>query len=208
MTSARVAIFARVPIHGRVKTRLAATVGAGRALEVYESLLATTLCKLAPGRGRFEPEVWLDGDLGSFTRWQRQNVPGGAGLGFALARQQGNDLGQRMAHAFLDGVVVVVGTDIPGMSAGYVEQALAALTRTDVVIGPTEDGGYCLIAMNTPRPELFEGIPWSTPDVLTATIQAAGTARVELLAPMWDVDDVDDLVRWRGGAAGGTSTDV
>ena len=193
----RLAIFARVPVHGRVKTRLAAGIGADAALSVYEALLAATLRELAPGKARYEPEIWVDGDIDAFASWGcRRGAPR-----FPFIAQCDGDLGQRMAWAFEEGVDVLVGTDIPDMSASYVEGAFAALRTADLVLGPTEDGGYCLIGMNSPRPELFAGIPWGTADVLASTLHAASGLRVELLDAMWDVDDARDLVRWRTARA-------
>ncbi|MDE0040098.1 MAG: TIGR04282 family arsenosugar biosynthesis glycosyltransferase [Gammaproteobacteria bacterium] len=193
----RLAIFARVPTHGRVKTRLAAGVGADAALRIYEALLASTLRELAPGRGTFEPEIWVDGAIEAFARWQRRSAAiGQRESRFPLIAQCEGDLGQRMAWAFDKGVDVLVGTDIPDMTASYVEEALDALRFADLVLGPTEDGGYCLVGMNSPRPELFEGIPWGTADVLASTLHAASNLRVELLDAMWDVDDAQDLERW------------
>lgn len=198
----RLAIFARVPVHGRVKTRLAAGVGADAALRAYEALLASTLRNLASRRATFEPEIWVDGDVDAFARWQRRNAAiGPRELRFPLIGQCAGDLGQRMAWAFDQGVHVLVGTDIPEMTASYVEEAVAALRAADLVLGPTEDGGYCLIGMNSPRPELFEGIPWGTADVLASTLHAASTLRVELLDAMWDVDDAQDLERWQTSQA-------
>lgn len=200
----RLAIFARVPVHGRVKTRLAAGIGADAAFLVYETLLASTLRELAPGRGTFEPEIWVDGDVDAFAVWQRGSAADGLReLRFPLVPQCDGDLGQRMAWAFDQGVDVLVGTDIPNMAAGYVDGAFAALRAADLVLGPTEDGGYCLIGMNSPRPGLFAGIPWGTADVLAATLQAASGLRVELLDAMWDVDDARDLERWRTAQARG-----
>ena len=197
----RLAIFARVPVRGQVKTRLAAAVGAERALAVYEALLASTLQRLAPGRGSFVPEIWVDGELEAFARWQRRSTV--EGLRFPLVAQGGGNLGQRMSSAFDDGVRVLVGTDIPELTASYVERALAALRIADLVLGPTEDGGYCLIGMNSPRPELFEGIAWGTGEVLRSTRDAACDLRVEVLEELWDLDDVENLARWHAGQAGG-----
>ena len=194
----RLAIFARVPVHGQVKTRLAASVGADAALRAYEALLASTLRKLLPRCGTFEPEIWVDGDLDAFAAWQRRNAAiSQRERRFPLIEQCEGDLGQRMAWAFDQGVNVVVGTDIPEMTASYVEEALAALRVADLVLGPTEDGGYCLIGMNSPHVELFEGIPWGTADVLASTLYAASTLRVELLDALWDVDDAENLERWQ-----------
>ena len=107
-----------------------------------------------------------------------------------------------MCRACDDGIRVLVGTDIPALRASYVERALAALRIAEVVVGPTEDGGYCLIGMNSPRPELFEGIAWGTAEVLTSTLRAAGSLRVEVLEEIWDLDDVEDLTRWQTRDAG------
>lgn len=201
---ARLAIFARVPVHGRVKTRLAKAVGADSALRIYEALLASTLQRLGVGSESVAPEIWVDGDLDAFARWQRQSgVAGVEDLRIPLVAQDRGDLGQRMSGAFDQGIRILVGTDIPEMTAGYVEGALAALGIADLVLGPTQDGGYCLIGMNTPRPELFEGIPWGTADVLRSTLDAARDLQVELLDTMWDVDEADDLARWRVGQARG-----
>lgn len=198
----RLAIFARVPVYGRVKKRLAADVGADAALRAYEALLASTLSELAPGSGTFESEIWVDGDVDAFARWQgRRAGSGSSAARFPLIAQCAGDLGQRMAWAFDQGVNVLVGTDIPDMTASYVEGAVAALRAADLVLGPTEDGGYCLVGMNSPRPELFEGIPWGTADVLASTLHAASALRVELLDAMWDVDDGQGLERWHRAQA-------
>ncbi len=196
---ARVAIFARAPVRGRVKTRLAKAVGADAALRVYEHLLASTLQRLGGGSEATVPEIWIDGDLDAFARWQqRSNAQGLADLRTPLIAQGKGDLGQRMSRAFDQGIRILVGTDIPGMTAGYVEGALDALACADVVLGPTEDGGYCLIGMNSAHPELFDGIDWGTDSVLASTLHAARDLRVRLLDELWDVDEVDDLARWRG----------
>ena len=200
MTTSRMAIFARVPAKGLVKTRLAEAVGADKALEIYEALLAATLRKLAPGEGRFDPEIWVAGDIDAFARWQGRT--GMRGLGHRLVAQSNGDLGERMARAFDDGVRILVGTDIPAMTVGYVEQALEALRTSDVVLGPTEDGGYCLIGMNSPHRKLFHGIPWSTAGVLASTLRAADNLRVRLLDELWDVDDARDLARMRTTPSG------
>ena len=188
----RLAIFARVPVLGQVKTRLAATVGEPAALAAYRDLVALTLTRLRPGMGAFAPEIWMAGDSAEaadeVAGWKRR---------FPLFAQPSGDLGTRMAAAFEAGVAVLVGCDIPPLSALYVDRALAALDDADLVLGPTEDGGYCLIAMNEPHPEVFAGIPWSTNEVLAATRCAAAHLRVTLLERLWDVDDAAGLARWR-----------
>ena len=184
----RLAIFARAPVRGRVKTRLAGALGEDLALAVYQRLLARTLATLGPGRGRFEPEIWLDG-----------TVPCAHFEGFRVIPQPDGDLGTRMLAAFDAGVVALVGTDIPALTVDYVERALAALDDADVVVGPVADGGYCLIAMNASHAGLFRGIPWSTSRVLAATLDAARGLGLttRLLEPLWDLDEAADLERWR-----------
>lgn len=184
----RLAIFARAPVLGRVKTRLAADVGAEAALAAYRKLLALTLARLGPPNDGFRAELWVEGDSATLRDWE-QRMP--------LRRQPQGDLGERMAAAFADGVNVLAGCDIPQISADYVRTALAALADADLVLGPTEDGGYCLVAMNEPQPQIFAGIPWSTDAVLAATLDAASGLEVVLLNPLWDVDVAEDLERWR-----------
>lgn len=184
----RLAIFAKAPVLGAVKTRLAAALGAAGALEAHRRLLLQTLARLPPGSGAFAPELWLAGPLAAAAPWRRC---------LPVRQQPGGDLGARMAAAFADGVTALVGSDVPGLAPAYVEAALSRLQDADVAIGPTTDGGYCLIAMREPQPALFADIPWGTDAVLAATRAAAGNLTLALLEPLWDVDDVADWRRWR-----------
>ena len=184
----RLAIFARAPVLGQVKTRLAADIGQECALAAYRRLVAATLTALGPGTGTFAPEIWVDGESAEVDEWRTR---------FPVFAQPPGDLGTRMAAAFEAGVAALVGCDIPPLTASYVDEALVALADADLVLGPTEDGGYCLIAMQTPHPEVFADMPWSTDGVLAATQQAAAHLRVVVLSPLWDVDDATGLARWR-----------
>ena len=184
----RLAIFARAPVLGQVKTRLAKDIGSAAALTAYRALVTLTLARLAPGSGCFSPEIWVDGDNADVTRWRRR---------FPVYAQPAGDIGERMAAAFAAGVDVLVGCDIPVLTAAYVDQAIAALNDADLVLGPTEDGGYCLIAMREPHPQVFVDIPWSSSSVLNATMRAAKSLSVTTLDRLWDVDDGDDFRRWR-----------
>ena len=189
----RLAIFARAPILGQVKTRLAADIGEHEALAAYRELVTLTLTTLAPGTGMFAPEIWVAGESADVEEWRAR---------FPVFVQPPGDLGTRMAVAFEAGVTALVGCDIPPLTASYVEDALAALADADLVLGPTEDGGYCLIAMQAPHPEVFADIPWSTTDVLAATQRAAAHLRATVLRPLWDVDDASGLARWRTALEG------
>src|SRR2546430_1702524 len=129
-----------------------------------------------------------------------------------LAGWPGRDLGERLAAAIADelaegpGPVLVIGADAPHVPAAPLAEAAAALAgRADVVLGPAADGGYYLIGIRGPAPDLFAGIAWSTAGVLAATraqAEAAGLA-VHLLPPGFDVDEVADLVRLRALLARG-----
>ena len=106
-----------------------------------------------------------------------------------------------MAHAIQSAFdagarrVVVIGTDVPACGHEHVKTALRALDHHDVVLGPTHDGGYYLIALDRPRPALFQSIPWSTPSVLPATAERAGVLglTVLILDPLRDVDTLEDV---------------
>ena len=102
-----------------------------------------------------------------------------------------------MSAAFASGVEVIVGCDAPSLTAAYVDQAVAALRNADLVLGPAEDGGYCLIAMRELQQRIFVNIPWSSDAVLSETLNAAKGLAVATLEPLWDVDDGDDLQRWQ-----------
>ena len=187
----RVAVFARSPERGRVKTRLAAALGDAGALEAHVELVETTLA--AVSRGGFDCELWFAGARNAgLAAWSER-------FDARLVEQPEADLGERMLAALRAGARVVVGTDIPEMSAQYVETALDRLRDADVVLGPVEDGGYCLVGMNVPHAALFRDIEWGAGDVLERTLARAAEAglQVALLDVLWDVDDIDDLARWR-----------
>jgi len=118
-----------------------------------------------------------------------------------LWEQRGEDVGVRMGNVFQEGLasayhaLVIVGTDIPGISAQLVTQAFSALRNHDVVLGPTSDGGYYLIGLRRAVPELFQDMPWSTDHVCELTkrkAQALGLS-MALLPPLRDVDTIEDL---------------
>ena len=182
----RLAIFARAARRGAVKRRLAAEVGDDIALDVHLQLLQATLTALAPGKGTFAPELWLEGD---------GNLPASASA-LPQHRQPPGDLGTKMLAAFEDGVKVLVGSDSPPLTAAHADTALSRLAWADVVLTPAEDGGYCLIGMNAPLPDLFREIPWGTSEVLAETLARTGGHRVALMETLWDVDTTQDHQRW------------
>ena len=187
----RIAVFARAPQRGSVKRRLAAALGSDAALAAHIDLVEGTLAALRSEQ--FDCELWFAGARNECLRdWSER-------YGLPLFRQSGADLGARMLNALRRGARIVVGTDIPALNAAYAASALAALREADVVIGPVEDGGYCLIGMNAPRAELFDGIEWGASDVCSRTIAKATDLglRVATLQTLWDVDDAAGNARWR-----------
>ena len=187
----RVAVFAREPRPGHVKTRLASQIGVDRALDCYIETLEIAI--EAASNHRFE--LWYEGH--PCPSWIERCL--------SLKQQSDGDLGARMFAAFSDGVDLVIGSDIPLITSHYVDQAADLLSTADVVLGPTEDGGYCLIGMRQPLPALFQGIPWSSSQVLTQTLAKAQREhiRVELLPHLWDIDDETDYHRWNSIRASG-----
>ena len=193
-----IALFTRAPELGRVKTRLAQFVGQREALAAHVEVLERTLdaCTRACAR----VELWVAGDvtaapLPELVRRYR----------VALKAQSGDHLGDSMfgalrTHLERGGPAIVVGSDIPEMQPTHLEEAMRALKKgNDVVIGPSEDGGYWLIGLSREAPELFIDIPWGTSDVLALTRARARDAqlRVAEVTTLWDLDTVEDWRRWQ-----------
>jgi rSAM/selenodomain-associated transferase 2/rSAM/selenodomain-associated transferase 1 len=190
-----VALFARAPMAGLVKTRLAADVGNEEALRIYRTIGGETVNALRDGP--WQTELWVTPPSAEAHDLIRDWVGEG---GLTFHSQGSGDLGDRMSAAVRQilaraGKVVIVGTDIPGIDAGVVHEALDALDGSDVVLGPSMDGGYYLIGMRSPHPALFRDIEWSTSRVLEQTRAEAAKAslRVALLAPRTDVDTLEDV---------------
>ncbi len=195
-------VFLKAPRPGEVKTRLAATLGGNAACDAYRRLVAETLAGIQSIPGvelRFAPDDARE----EIVPWLRRDwiaVPQGPG-----------DLGTRLQHAFAEAFtagaerVVAIGSDAPDVNAADIRSAWRELRGHDVVLGPATDGGYWLIGLNTPRPELFDNIPWSTDQVLAHTLQRARQMqlRIQLLRILADVDTEED---WRGFLDGRTET--
>lgn len=198
--NAALVIFAKAPIAGQVKTRLCPPLTHDEAATLHGSFVLDMLerTKVAAAKLKLPIDRYLAcAPASSLVFFQimeeRQSVN--------LIDQVGDDLGARMQQAFetlfAKGYqrVFIVGTDIPSLPLDYYAQALALLDTHDVVLGPALDGGYYLIGLTQPRPELFTGIAWSTDHVLAATQEkAAGLGLKTALLPSWrDVDTIDDL---------------
>lgn len=194
MSDRALIVFLKHPEPGTVKTRLIPVLGAEIAAELYRVLCEAVLAGTVPRPGEFERLVF-------FAPPEAAEQVRGWLPSVRLLPQAGGDLGARMggasARAFDRGAerVALIGTDSPAVSRATVVEALEALDAADLVLGPAEDGGYYLLALRKPRPELFDGMTWSTPVVLEETVARADTAslRVHLLAPLRDIDTPEDL---------------
>jgi uncharacterized protein len=189
----RVAVFARYPRVGQVKTRLSPAVPPALALDLHAAMLADTLeCALATRAG--PPLLYWASEPEGFP------VP----PGLEVRNQKGADLGDRLAAAFAELLsrpedrAVVIGTDCPDLTPDLVREAFATLGRHEAVLGPADDGGYYLIGLSRQAPELFRGIAWGTGSVLAQTLERAKGAglNVAMLGALWDIDTPEDLVRF------------
>ena len=184
-------VFVKNPRLGSVKTRLAKTVGSRRALEVYDHLLALTAA--AAGDVKASRKVWYS-DAASQNDHFDDNL-------FEKDVQQGEDLGERMLHAVTSGFnagyekVVVIGSDCPDVNGELLEKAFTSLNEKDVVIGPSQDGGYYLIGFAAFHPDVFRNIAWSTPDVYSSTLNILMKKglSVAVLEVLNDIDTEEDL---------------
>ncbi|PIQ84795.1 MAG: hypothetical protein COV75_00340 [Candidatus Omnitrophica bacterium CG11_big_fil_rev_8_21_14_0_20_63_9] len=192
----RVLIFLKEPVPRQVKTRLAATIGDRQAAQLYQACAEETLRQLAPLASAATLYVDPPDAVERVQRWVEGE--------WVVRPQRGSTLGMRLAQAideaFAEGAsrVVVVGTDAPWLSASDVERAFDVLSDADVVIGPSEDGGYYLVGVTRPLPALFEQIPWSTGKVYAATIVAAKTLQLHVGAIRmgYDLDHWEDVERF------------
>ncbi len=192
-------IMARAPSHAGGKTRLTQALGLVDPAALRRAILLDTLAAV---RGVAGTSLVLmctpDGSEGEFESLAGADTP--------LLPQRGADLGARLHHAFVDlfatghQAVVLLGSDLPTLPSAHVAQATAALRPPGdrVVLGPAEDGGYYLIGLKTPHPELFQHIPWGSEMVLAATMTAAGPLPVVHTATWYDVDSAADLDRALG----------
>lgn len=190
-----VILFVRSPKRGKVKSRLAAAVGGKTALEVYKGFVLDIVDTLK--RGRYPFRIFC------YPRSSEERVVNWLGKDFVYAPQQGSDIGKRMENAFVQSFsmgskrVVLIGSDIPDLPNSIIDRAFSSLNRSDAVVGPASDGGYYLIGFKRSSflPDVFHGIPWSTPSVFRETmgIFRRFHYRVHTL-PQWDdVDTLDDL---------------
>jgi rSAM/selenodomain-associated transferase 1 len=188
MSKTLLIVFVKNNIIGKVKTRLAKTVGDNKAFEVYKQLIdITEECSLKVDSDKhiyFSEKVIT-------SKWVDE-------LKFV---QQGNSLGDRMSNAFENGFkqgyekVILIGSDLPDISPSIIQEAFDKLEKSEVVFGPAEDGGYYLIGMKKPRKFIFENKPWSETELLKLTLEELGKQDVSysFLQTLNDIDTFEDL---------------
>jgi hypothetical protein len=197
-TDSALLIFVKYPEAGKVKTRLAATVGAELAAQLYQEFIRCTFA--------LATQIEVAARFVTFTPVDKENQLRKL---FAqpwqwFAQAESTDLGIRIhravQHVLQQGYsqVLTIGTDSPSLPAEYLKQAAMALTTHDLVLGPATDGGYYLIGVKSAPEELFAGIDWSTERVLQQTLQRAEQLRLSVhQLPVWyDVDDLATLQRF------------
>ncbi len=191
-----IVVFARLPESGTVKTRLLGELSPRQAAEVYRACLDDTL-QLVDSLSGCDKLLLLAPPAGSGGTPPRL----APGADWRVGWQHGPDLGARMESAFRDlfragaQKAVIVGADSPWIGRKRIRLALNWLDSSEVVLGPAEDGGYYLIGARRLVPQIFRGIPWSTPRVLELTLHALDREQIRyrLLPHDFDLDRAQDL---------------
>lgn len=182
-------IFTRNPELGKCKTRLAATIGDKRALEIYKFLLRHTAAITknieATKQVYYSEEIW-ENDI-----WNGQI--------FEKRLQHGVDLGKRMLNAFKAGFgegykkIIIIGSDLFAIDQQDIDQAFEQLANNDFVIGPAEDGGFYLLGMKQLKEELFFNKNWGTNTVLKNILADLHEENITLRDIRNDVDTFEDI---------------
>ena len=179
-------ILTKNPDLGKVKTRLAKTIGDEKALEVYKKLVLHTY-KITANLN-VDKFVFYSDNIEAYDIWD-------ANL-FIKALQQGSNLGDRMNAAFEHVFnlnyksVCIIGSDCYELNADIIDTAFSQLEATNCVLGPTFDGGYYLLGLNNLQPELFKNIEWSTETVFDATVNICKKLQL-LTSYLVKLNDVD-----------------
>jgi uncharacterized protein len=199
-TRSAVAIMAKAPSPGQVKTRLCPPLTPAEASALYRCFLLDKIGQVSALRG-VTPVLSYDSP-DARPLFETLIPPP-----FLLIPQLGDDLGARLVSTF-DQLfrlgftqVIAIDSDTPTLPTAYLEHALKliATPTNDVVLGPTEDGGYYLIGLRRAHQELFEDMPWSTSQVFAETIRRSEQSGLTVACAEWwyDIDTPADLVRLR-----------
>jgi rSAM/selenodomain-associated transferase 1 len=190
-----VQVFTKVPLPNQVKTRLIPQLGAQGAADFQAQLIEFTLKKVCLD---FSVQLWC-APTDQYPFFQHCQIT----FGVSLHRQEGENLGMRMANALEYAQLsptVLIGTDCPSLQLFDIKTAFLKLHENyDIVIAPAEDGGYVLIGMKAEHPELFTNIPWGTSQVFELTRKKINELNLRCyeLPLHWDIDRPEDFIRWK-----------
>lgn len=194
----RLILFARYPVAGQAKTRLIPALGSIGAAKVHKLLAQKTLATISNAiKDDKNIELILSytgAPLSDFQQWLKYFINDQ----IRYLPQPDGDLTDRLMAMIAPAPVIFFGSDTPDLTQDDVKNAIAALQKYDVVIGPALDGGYYLIGMNDPHDMLLRDMPWSSDQVLPITLSRCKEAglSVHMLEPLSDCDMPEDLARW------------
>ena len=190
-------VMAKAPVPGKVKTRLTPPFTPQEAVDLYKCFLQDRITEMGRLKG-------IDLAIAYTPTDARDTFVRISGNGFYLFDQKGEDLGQRLSNIFFNkleqgyAAVSIIDSDTPDLPCATIEDSFHSLLAggTEAVFGPCDDGGYYLVGMRRPHPELFRDIPWSTDAVLDITLKKAENLGIKTrLLPVWnDLDTFEDLV--------------
>lgn len=197
MAPTAVTIMAKVPQAGAVKTRLCPPLEPQEAARLYDAFLRDKITQVRQLHGAQPTIAYTPDDSADFFTTLAPD--------FVCIPQRGADLGERLINAFAACLAtgcagaLAIDSDTPTLPAAFLQQAIADVTNPDIdlVLGPSDDGGYYLIGLRTVYPELFVQMPWSTAAVREETLQRAAALglKVALLPTWFDIDTYEDLQR-------------
>jgi uncharacterized protein len=190
-----ISVFLKAPVKGFVKTRLASVIGDDAALKIYIRFVKHTFDLLSQTRYPVQVYFYPTHEIKKILKLMGDTIP--------LTPQKGNHLGERMKNAIKDAFskgfekVILIGTDIPGLSADIIDDAVLSLNEYPAVIGPSMDGGYYLIGFHSAGflPDIFTDMSWGTSEVFKKTMNcfAERNMHVRVLSQCRDIDTYKDL---------------
>lgn len=206
----QIAIFAKAPMAGYAKTRLIPLLGPKRAADL-QALLVRRTVETAISSSLRPISLWCAPDPSHdlFVSLSREFT-------IATHQQIGSDLGARMLNAFEtltpNGPLVLIGTDCPALAAEHLVHCASALRDgADAAFIPAEDGGYALIGLRRPVPQLFEDMPWGTNEVMSRTRHRLRELKLDVFEAqeLWDIDTPADFFRAQSaGLVSGSSPEA
>ncbi|MEH2138210.1 TIGR04282 family arsenosugar biosynthesis glycosyltransferase [Nostoc sp.] len=192
-------IFTRYPEPGKTKTRLIPALGNLGAANLQREMTEHTIFQVQ----ELQKKIVISVEV-RFAGGNSQLMQDWLGLDLVYQSQGEGDLGSRMARSLFDAFqsgaekVIIIGTDCPGVNAQIITTAFEKLHNFDLVLGPAIDGGYYLIGLCQPIPELFANIEWGTAQVFQKTVEIAQRLKLShtSLSPLADIDRPEDLPIW------------